>query len=108
MVCKISIKLFHFTNYHLFLINQKVMKQSLLAVSSDLFYNNGNLVLNCDSVIRGNDSGLVFSPTPQSSGKLNLFSANHTIWNSNSNKISRVWDSISYDHVPSSKTRGSV
>lgn len=75
-----------------------------------MFCNNGNLVLNCDSVKDGENTGLIFNAEnaiPVSSkGKLNIFSAGTTIWNSNG--LSRAWNSVSYDHVPSSQNRGLV
>ena len=85
-----------------------VVRKALWAVSSNyLASEKGTLSLKCDAVVHGEDSGLIFNlntPPASEKGGLNLFSARETLWGPNG--LSRAWDSVTSDHVPSSVKRG--
>jgi len=106
-------------------LTQNVIRNSLFAVLGDCFSGaeqktpvdrkapqdkqTGSILLNCDSVVDGNDTGLVFSlggSSASQKGNLELYSANNTIWSSNG--LSRAWDSYSLDHVPTTAQRGDI
>jgi hypothetical protein len=86
-----------------------VIRNSLLAVSADSFMEKESLLLPCDTVTNGEDTGLLFSVGgyPLSAkGNLGIFSARNTIWGPRG--LSRPWDAVSYDHVPQSAKRGDI
>jgi len=91
-------------------LTPEVVRKSLWATASNyLAAEKESLVLKCDAVLHGNDTGLIFNintPPASEKGGLDLFSARETIWGPHG--LSRAWDSVTTDHVPSSVKRGDV
>jgi len=91
-------------------LTPEVVRKSLWATVGDyLATEKQSLALKCDAVTHGNDTGLIFNldtPSASEKGGLNLFSARETIWGPNG--LSRAWDSLTSDHIPSSAKRGDI
>ena len=81
-----------------------VIKSALLAVSEDILAAQNSIVLNCDTVVEGSNTGLLFGAGMSAAGNVPLFAAGQTIWGPTG--LTRAWSSVSFDKVPSSATAG--